>query len=89
MALVNEQSAIVIGEAEGEEKGIEVSVHFPHLEEGAEVPFPVMMAACVREFLDDPQWIEAAQMRLKAKSEKVAKEMKAAANNDEDPISKA
>lgn len=66
------QTAVVIDEDKDEQGKIQVSVHFPDVPEGEEIPFPMLLSACVREFLDDPDWVMLAKERLNKKHNKQA-----------------
>ena len=60
------QSAVVLDYAEGEEgdPGIKVTTHYPNLEKGEDVPLSVMLTACVKIFLENPEWVLAARQQL-------------------------
>ena len=51
---------------------INVTVHYPKLEDGEELPLNVLLSACVREFLHDPALVQQMENRLKNKSENPA-----------------
>ena len=70
LALEKEETAVVIGGSKTD-KDINVAVHFPKLEEGDEVPLSVMMSACVREFLHDPELVKLVQQRIKVKQDEM------------------
>lgn len=55
-----------------EENDIKVTVHYPQLNEGDEVPLNVMLSACVKEFLHDPSLVQQMQDRIKNKQHKQA-----------------
>lgn len=69
--LTGEQVAIVLGEDSDTKDtlgALKVSVHFPDIDkENDLVPFTVSMAAAVREFLDDPEWVAKAHKRIENK----------------------
>ena len=64
------QTAVVIDVDAEDKNKIQVSVHFPTVAEEEEVPFTMLLSACVREFLDDPEWVMAAKERLNTKHKK-------------------
>lgn len=67
--LVDTQAAVVLANDPEKEGAIKISLHFPEMEQGQDVPFPVLLAACVKEFLDDPEWVLAAQERVRKTTE--------------------
>lgn len=66
--LINDEAAVVI--SENDDKEIQVTVHYPNLEEGQEVPLHVVLTACVREFLYDTEMVKTIQDRLRQKQNK-------------------
>lgn len=66
--LTGDQVAVVLGEDEGKENTlgeVKVSVHFPDIDKEKDlVPFTVSMAAAVKEFLNDPEWVAKAHKRI-------------------------
>lgn len=72
-SLADTQSAIILGDGENSEE-VKVTSVFPNkLEELDAVPFSATLAACVRVFLDDPDWVHQARERItKMEQEKQA-----------------
>ena len=68
-SLSTSQSAIILGdedESEGEE--VKATTIYPdNLEDMETLPFSVTLTACVREFLEDPEWVMAARQRISEK----------------------
>ena len=62
------QTAVVLDQPEGDD--IKVTVHFPKLADGDDVPLSVLLAACVREFLDDVKLVQEMQSRIQEKQAK-------------------
>ncbi len=70
--LAGKESAVVLDI--GDDSDIKVTVHYPLLEEGAEVPTNVLLVACVKEFLEDPALVQQVQERMKYKAENSTQE---------------
>ena len=71
------QSAIVLGPAQDTEVGEEDQIHattiYPeNLDSFENLPFSVTLTACVREFLEDPEWVMAARQRISEKEAQLA-----------------
>ena len=70
--LQNKETAVVISNADGGEGEIKVAVHFPDVKDEDPVPFSMVLSACVREFLNDPDWVASAQERIRVKADKTS-----------------
>lgn len=67
-SLVGNQSAVILGADKDDSEDIKVTSIFPEdLEEKEIIPFSVTLAACVREFLEDSEWVMAARQRIAEK----------------------
>lgn len=59
------QSAILFEESEEEDGKSKITSVFPeNIETMESIPFSVTLAACVRVFLDDPDWVQEAHRRI-------------------------
>ena len=79
MVLEKNQTALVLGNNETDET-VAVSVHLPHppKDENAPLPLSVVMAACVKEFLQDLELVKLIQNRIEQQSKAENKEDKKA-----------
>ena len=72
VALPELSSAIIIEDRENKEEGAKITNLFPENLPDGDVPFSVTLAACIRVFLDDPDWVDRAHKILEEKAEKQA-----------------
>ena len=61
-------SAIIIEDSENENEGAKITNLFPEELPNTELPFSVSLAACVRVFLDDTDWVQQAHKRIEEAS---------------------
>ena len=73
ISLTESETAVVLDEHENTGE-VKVTVHFPKVEEDGQVPFSMMLAGAVREFLSDPEWVARAQERMKVKMDSAKNE---------------
>lgn len=65
ISLSEDQSAIILEEADDGSGNAKITSVFPlGIEDSEEIPFSVSLAACIRVFLDDPDWVQEAHRRI-------------------------
>ena len=64
--LTNEQVAIVLSDKveEGEEPKLQFSIHFPDVDPEDPATSTMLVAASIREFLADEEWVNEANRRI-------------------------
>jgi hypothetical protein len=72
--LENDQTAIVLGTDQDKDGELRVSIHFPMLDEDQPAGLPMILAAACRVFLNDPEWVEAARLRMEEQQKKAKEE---------------
>ena len=78
LRLEGTETAVVISDTEGDVESVNVVVHFPEPTDDT-VPLSVVLSACVREFLNDPEWVAVAQERIKVAQETLKEKESSAA----------